>query len=390
MDNYEFVKEVGQGTDGVVYQCVHKATGQLCALKKMRSTALREGIPLTALREIKFLSELQHPRIVSLLDVFSHADSVYLVFEFLETDLDKIITSRKVLLTPSHIKTYLKMLLEGVAFLHSKYIFHRDLKPSNLLMSSNGLLKLTDFGAARTFGSPNKVLSGTIATIWYRAPEILFGARWYSSGIDVWAIGCIFAEMMLRRPLFPGNSDIDQLNKIFSILGTPTEQSWPGVTSLPSYITHKSMPTTPWERVIPSVYGDDAIDLIRKMLVLDPRKRISVEAALNHPYFTSGVPITPINQLPFAKSETPLSGPPSTVTKRLGFLNLDTPRTDTKTPLNSERIGQARLVPPRISSEDRAYLKQRKFDLDQSLDDDGFDLESPIGVATVRKMPRLE
>ncbi|KAL0246126.1 hypothetical protein GEMRC1_007340 [Eukaryota sp. GEM-RC1] len=384
MDDYDCLEVIGEGTGGTVYRCIHKHTKQVVALKRMRSGDLKEGIPFSALREIKFLRELSHPRIVSLYDVFSHGDNIYLAFEFLQTDLDHLIHNKTVVLTPSHIKAYMRMLLEGLKFLHSNFIFHRDVKPGNLLLSSTGELKITDFGLARTFGSPHKVLSGTIATIWYRAPEILYGARFYGPAIDLWAVGCIFVELMTRRPLFPGNSDLDQLNKIFSVVDPPTNDSWPDVTLLPSFVPTKPSKLCTLQQIVPPFFGEDALDLVTMLLTANPNTRITAEKALDHRYFTEGVLATPINELPFstrAPDTTPGTGS-ETVGRRLGFLNLDTPRTE-KTPLNSEQISMSRSKPPTISSVDRAFLRQRKLDLDAELTDDDEDFGSPPGSRSV-------
>ncbi|XP_075582174.1 cyclin-dependent kinase 7 isoform X3 [Pelecanus crispus] len=162
-----------------------------------------------------------------LLDAFGHKSNISLVFDFMETDLEVIIKDTSIVLTQSHIKAYMLMTLQGLEYLHQHWILHRDLKPNNLLLDENGVLKLADFGLAKSFGSPNRVYTHQVVTRWYRAPELLFGARMYGVGVDMWAVGCILAELLLRVPFLPGDSDLDQLTRIFETLGTPTEEQWP-------------------------------------------------------------------------------------------------------------------------------------------------------------------
>ncbi|CAH8318752.1 unnamed protein product [Eruca vesicaria subsp. sativa] len=165
------------------------------------------------------------------------------------------------------------MILKGLEYCHNKCFLHRDMKPNNLLIGPNGKLKLADFGLARIFGSPGRKFTHQVFTRWYRAPELLFGAKHYGSAVDVWAAGCIFAELLLRKPFLQGNSDIDQLSKIFATFGTPKEDQWPDMLSLPDYVEYQLL--------------SDALDLLSKMFTYDPKSRISIHQALNHRYFTS-------------------------------------------------------------------------------------------------------
>ncbi|XP_030893061.1 cyclin-dependent kinase 3 isoform X1 [Leptonychotes weddellii] len=288
MDVFQKVEKIGEGTYGVVYKAKNKETGQLVALKKIRLDLETEGVPSTAIREISLLKELKHPNIVRLLDVVHSERKLYLVFEFLSQDLKKYMDSAAASELPLRlVKSYLYQLLQGVNFCHSHRVIHRDLKPQNLLINELGAIKLADFGLARAFGVPLRTYTHEVVTLWYRAPEILLGSKFYSTAVDVWSIGCIFAEMVTRRALFPGDSEIDQLFRIFRTLGTPSEATWPGVTQLPDYKgsfpkwTRKGL-----EEIVPSLEPEGK-DLLMQLLQYDPSRRISAKAALVHPYFSS-------------------------------------------------------------------------------------------------------
>ena len=231
MERYEKGPVVGEGTFGVVRRATEKSNGRVVALKKLRvGKSASQGVSFTALREIKLLLELHHPNVVALFDVFVHKQNVVLAMEFAPFDLERLIRDRSLMLSAGDIKGYLVQLVRGIELCHSHWILHRDLKPSNLLITSEGTLKIADFGLARFYASPppERQYTSQVVTRWYRAPELLDGARFYGPAIDMWSVGCIFAEMMLRVPYFAGESDIDQLGKIFAALGTPTEANWPG------------------------------------------------------------------------------------------------------------------------------------------------------------------
>ncbi|XP_033339442.1 cyclin-dependent kinase 2 [Megalopta genalis] len=292
MDDFVKIEKIGEGTYGVVYKAKDKLTGKLVALKKIRLETESEGVPSTAIREISLLRKLTHPNIVRLFDVVDGDKHLYLVFEFLQQDLKKLLDSVKGGLDQALVKSYLFQLLNGISFCHLHCILHRDLKPQNLLIDREGYIKLADFGLARTFGVPVRTYTHEIITLWYRAPEILLGTKLYSNAVDVWSLGCIFAEMATRRALFPGDSEIDQLFRIFRTLGTPDESIWPGVSQLPDYTS--MFPR--WEpkcldEVVPS-FEPDAKDLLLKLLIYDPNQRITAKKGLNHPYFT-GVTLVP-------------------------------------------------------------------------------------------------
>ncbi|XP_064584956.1 cyclin-dependent kinase 3 [Zonotrichia leucophrys gambelii] len=284
--SFQKVEKIGEGTYGVVYKARNKRTGQLVALKKIRLDEESEGVPSTAIREISLLKELKHPNIVRLLDVIHSQKKLYMVFEYLNQDLKKYMDSCQAGELPlSLVKNYLFQLLQGVSFCHSHRVIHRDLKPQNLLINEAGAIKLADFGLARAFGVPLRTYTHEVVTLWYRAPEILLGCRYYSTPVDIWSIGCIFAEMMTRKALFPGDSEIDQLFQIFRTLGTPTEVTWPGVTQLPDYKgSFPRWPRKEMKDIVPNL-DRDGRDLLTQLLLYDPSKRISAKAALSHQYF---------------------------------------------------------------------------------------------------------
>lgn len=285
---FQKIEKIGEGTYGVVYKARDRATGRFIALKKIRLENEVEGVPSTAIREIALLKELRHPNVVRLLDVVPCDQKLYLVFEYMAEDLKKHIdraASCKSSLAVNLVKSYLWQLLQGIAYCHSHRILHRDLKPQNLLIDLEGNIKLADFGLARAFGLPLRAYTHEVVTLWYRAPEILLGSRFYSTSVDVWSIGCIFAEMLTLKALFAGDSEIDQLFRIFRTLGTPDESSWPGVTNLPDY--KATFPRWEPQSLANIINGldPDGEDLILQLLVTDPEARVPAKRALSHRYF---------------------------------------------------------------------------------------------------------
>jgi len=284
---YEKKEKIGEGTYGVVYKAVDKTTGETIVLKKIRLFE-DEGIPGSAIREICLLKELSHKNIVTLYDVVTSDEKIYLVFEFIHCDLKKYLDLKRKKhepLDPLLIKSYMYQIVKGIAFCHCHRVLHRDLKPENLLIDKNGYIKLADFGLARAFNLPVRTYTHEVVTLWYRAPEILLGTKNYSTAVDIWSIGCIFAEMVLQVAIFPGDCEIDQLYKIFQTLGTPTEQKWSGFSQLPNY--QSAFPV--WKEnhlsILKEYIDKDGLDLLEKMLMYDPSKRISAKSAVNHPYF---------------------------------------------------------------------------------------------------------
>ncbi|XP_063933179.1 cyclin-dependent kinase 5 homolog [Zophobas morio] len=284
MEKYLKISKIGEGTYGIVYKAQNTESGDVVALKRIRLDSEDEGVPCTAIREISLLKELKHPNIVRLFDVLHTEKKLTLVFEYCEQDLRRFMDACGGEINYLQVKSFLFQLLRGVAFCHEHHVLHRDLKPQNLLINKYGELKLADFGLARAFGIPVRHYSNEVVTLWYRAPDVLLGSRRYSTPIDIWSAGCIFAEMAQGgEPLFRGATSYDQLLRIFKLLGTPSNSTWFGVSELPEW-----NPEFPFYLPQPlSIPTLDAagIDLLSKMLVFVPEFRISAESALAHPYF---------------------------------------------------------------------------------------------------------
>ena len=285
LENYEKQSKLGEGTYGVVYKAIDKRTGETVALKRIKLDHEDEGIPPTTVREISILKELNHPNVVRLNEVVNSQGKITLVFEYLDKDLKSFLSKQSHSLDPLLIKSYSYQILAGLCYCHCHRIIHRDMKPENLLLNRRGLIKICDFGLARAFTIPLRNYTHEVVTLWYRPPEILLGSKSYSLPVDIWSVGCIIAQMFTRQPLFPGDSEIDELYKIFQILGTPNEKIWPEVTQLPSY-----KPTFPQWRAqnlesVLNCHDPLLVDLISQMLRYDPASRITARDALDHPYF---------------------------------------------------------------------------------------------------------
>ena len=369
--DYERVMQVGEGQYGQVFKAKCKRSGRIVALKKLKVACEKDGFPITSIREINTLRNLKHPNIVDLVEIVTNRQlgsahrgaaasnapavgtagsplymgddideedeskdgSIYMVFEYLEYDLQGLLNAQfadvNLRLTPAHVKSYINQLLEGVAFMHTNKILHRDLKAANILVSRNGQLKIADWGLARPENGKMQRYTPTVFTLWFRPPEILMGIPKYDSSADMWSVGCIFGEMLRRGPpLMTGANETDQIEKIFSLCGTPKlNSSAEGVADNPSY-QHDVWPsvgevcpnwhlfanTPPKTRQLQQLFGGNAhlanksgsaklqfrdvtvksLDLLERFLTLDPKKRMSAADALNHDYFwAEGRPADP-------------------------------------------------------------------------------------------------
>jgi serine/threonine protein kinase len=299
-DIYTIDGVLGEGTFGIVFRAKHRQTGAWYAIKKLRLDGHTEGVPATAIREVTLLQDLStHPNIVKLLQVVCRKHRVYLVFELMTEDLRSYLHRARKALPPNFLGTVLpipmvkqltRQILDALWSCHHNRILHRDLKPGNLLLQDvgNGQLriKLADFGLARTFELPLVTYTNEVVTLWYRSPEILLGEKHYTPSVDIWSVGCILVEMLTGIALFRGESQLDQVYKIFGVLGTPTEETWPGVTSLASYSS--SFPSWRPQDLAPLfpavVQQTGGIELIRAMLQLNPKQRPTAGELLKHPW----------------------------------------------------------------------------------------------------------
>ncbi|XP_076005925.1 cyclin-dependent kinase 6 isoform X4 [Genypterus blacodes] len=289
---YEHVAEIGEGAYGKVYKARDLKNGRFVALKRVRVQTEEEGMPLSTIREVAVLKQLEafeHPNVVRLFDVctVSRTDRetrLTLVFEHVDQDLTTYLEKAPDPgVPPETIKDMMYQLLQGLDFLHSHRVVHRDLKPQNILVTSGGQIKLADFGLARIY-SFQMALTSVVVTLWYRAPEVLLQSS-YATPVDLWSVGCIFAEMFRRRPLFRGNSDVDQLGKIFDVVGVPSVEDWPQEVALPqSAFTPR--PPKPIEDLVPDL-DEQGKSLLLQFLTFNPSRRISAFAALSHAYFQS-------------------------------------------------------------------------------------------------------
>jgi len=290
VSQYRELNAIGTGAYGTVYKAQDLKTEEIVAMKKVRIALTEDGVPMSVLREISLLRHLgkyNHPNIVRLIDIchgprYDREMVLYLVFEHVDQDLNAYLERCPAPgLAPDKIKDLMWQILCGVDFLHSHRIVHRDVKPQNILVSNSGTLKIADFGLARIYDF-NALLTSTVVTLWYRSPEVLLGTS-YATPVDLWSCGCIFAELFTRKPLFPGQYEVDQLAKIFAVLGTPPENEWPEDSSVLRNSFAYCRPRN-FSEIIPEM-DPDARDLLEKMLMFDPKKRLTAAEALAHPYF---------------------------------------------------------------------------------------------------------
>ncbi|XP_039350224.1 cyclin-dependent kinase 15 [Mauremys reevesii] len=301
--SYLNLEKLCEGSYSTVYKGISRINGQLVALKVI-SLETEEGVPFTAIREASLLKSLKHANIVLLHDIIQTKDTLTFVFEYMHTDLAQYMAQHPGGLHAHNVMLFMFQLLRGLAYIHQQHILHRDLKPQNLLISCRGELKLADFGLARAKSIPNQTYSSEVVTLWYRPPDVLLGATDYSSDLDIWSAGCILVEMLQGQPMFPAvTGTLEQLEKIWAVLGIPTEDTWPGLSKLPNYKPEwfplpapENLHTIWLGPISGAIYFScfsrlgrvpGAEDLASKMLKAFPRERVSAQDALVHNFFSA-------------------------------------------------------------------------------------------------------
>uniref|UniRef100_A0A2K5WZT1 Mitogen-activated protein kinase 15 n=1 Tax=Macaca fascicularis TaxID=9541 RepID=A0A2K5WZT1_MACFA len=294
VQRYLLRRQLGQGAYGIVWKAVDRRTGEVVAIKKIFDAFRDKTDAQRTFREIMLLQEFgDHPNIISLLDVIRAENDrdIYLVFEFMDTDLNAVIRKGG-LLQDVHVRSIFYQLLQATRFLHSGHVVHRDQKPSNVLLDANCTVKLCDFGLARSLGDlpegpEDQALTEYVATRWYRAPEVLLSSHRYTLGVDMWSLGCILGEMLRGRPLFPGTSTLHQLELILETIPPPSKEDLLALGSgCRTSVLHRlgSRPRQTLDALLPPDTSPEALDLLRRLLVFTPDKRLSATQALQHPY----------------------------------------------------------------------------------------------------------
>ena len=294
---YEVLESLGSGAYGVVVSARDQVTGELVAIKKIDKTFQHEAYAKRTLRELKVLRLLDNETLLKIISIQLPSskedfDEIYMVCERMDTDLSYIIKSPQGL-SLEHVQLFIYQILRGLNYMHSAGILHRDLKPRNILVNSSCDIKICDFGLCRPFIDELRAraseMTDYVATRWYRAPEVLLSFREYSGAMDIWSVGCIVGELFLRRPLLPGGNTEHQIELILNLLGTPQESD---IESIPNKRTKKFIRQfekrsgSEFEAVF-KYASPEALDLLKKMLVFNPKNRISARQAMEHPYFES-------------------------------------------------------------------------------------------------------
>eukprot|EP00933_Yihiella_yeosuensis_P083425 TRINITY_DN9763_c0_g2_i1.p1 TRINITY_DN9763_c0_g2~~TRINITY_DN9763_c0_g2_i1.p1 ORF type:complete len:307 (-),score=31.65 TRINITY_DN9763_c0_g2_i1:299-1219(-) len=288
-ERFDLVKKLGEGAHGKVYRAIEKRGGVAYAVKKI-AIHEDEGVPSSAMREISILKECDHPNVIRLCEVITHPVALYLVLEHLDMNLREYLTAHGKYKEVSELRSAISQCISATEFCHSGGIIHRDLKPQNILITESGTrLKLADFGLARKFSVPLKVYTHKVGTFWYKAPEMILGQRIYATPIDIWSLGCIMSQMATSEALFPGDSEIDTLFKIFQMNGTPNDQIWPGVSALLDYsVKFPKWIDTDMRHIRRSstCLGEDGINLLAQTLRYSPLRRPSAAELLRHPFLS--------------------------------------------------------------------------------------------------------
>ncbi|DBA88406.1 TPA: hypothetical protein ACH3X2_004898 [Trebouxia sp. C0005] len=316
MNRYKVTKQLGDGTYGSVWKAVNMQTKDPVAIKKMKRKFF-SWEECMSLREVKSLRKLNHPCVVKLKEVIRENDELFFVFEYLDCNLYQLMKDRTKLMPESRIRSWCHQILQGLAYIHKHGYFHRDMKPENLLVHRD-VVKIADFGLAREIRS-RPPYTDYVSTRWYRAPEVLLRSQYYSAPIDMFAMGAIMAELFTLRPLFPGSSEADEIYKICSVMGSPSQQSWPEGMKLAGQMkfSFPQFSPTPLERLIPNA-SPDAIDLMTAMCQWDPAKRPTAVQALQHPFFQADMPLpSPVTPLALPRQTSPLYDPKPAFSTRI-------------------------------------------------------------------------
>ncbi|KAL7154283.1 hypothetical protein ABFS83_04G224100 [Erythranthe nasuta] len=305
MEKYKFLDELGDGTCGSVYKAVNIETSEIVAVKKMKRKFYYWD-ECVNLREVKSLRRLNHPNIIKLLEIVRQNNELFFIFEYMEHNLYQIMKDQQRSFSEEEIRVLMSQVLQGLAHVHKHGYFHRDLKPENLLVTNN-TIKIADFGLARELSS-TPPYTDYVSTRWYRAPEVLLQSASYTPAIDMWAVGAILAELFTSDPIFPGESEIDQLYKICCVLGAPDWNTFPEATNISRLadITYSDIIPANLSQIIPYA-SSEAIDLIKQLCSWDPLKRPTADQCLQHPFFhvTKWVPRSPGNTLELTLGSEP-------------------------------------------------------------------------------------
>lgn len=352
MKAYETIEVVGDGAFGTVLKCRNKETGQLVAIKKMKQR-YSSWEECCQLKEVTSLRKIKHQNVVRLLEVFREDEHLFLVFELLHGSLYKSIRDHDGPFSEAQVRFCMKQILLGLQYIHRCGFFHRDMKPENVLWDGD-TMKICDFGLAREIRS-KPPYTEYVSTRWYRAPEIVLRHQFYNSPVDIWAAGCIMAELFTSKPLFQGTSETDQLFKICSVLGTPGPGNWPDGVKLAQRLNIRlpSFTPTPLHTIIPNA-SPEAIDLLNEMLTYDPAKRPSATKALQHPWFNGPVE---------AVRKTAPKVPPKVITTVEKIDDNRKMKDDESIKVDVQDISKkAPQIPPRRIEQDDEELKDPSFD----------------------------
>ncbi|XP_054740271.1 cyclin-dependent kinase 10 [Anastrepha obliqua] len=286
--DFEKLNRIGEGTYGIVYRARDTRSNEVVALKKVRMDQEKDGLPVSGLREIMILKACKHENIVNLRDVVvgKSLESIFLVMEYCEQDLASLLDNMAQPFSEPEVKCIILQVLNGLKYMHSRYIIHRDLKVSNLLMTDQGCVKIADFGLARLFGEPATPMTPQVVTLWYRSPELLLGSATQTTAVDMWAVGCILGELLSHKPLLPGNTELGQLDLIIDLLGTPSENIWPEFSKMPA-LENFTLKKQPYNNLKPKFQYLTAagLRLLNFLFMYDPKKRATAEECLQSSYF---------------------------------------------------------------------------------------------------------